>query len=212
MMSSNSRRVRPSGWWFLLMPLVIIAGTVQSVATGFDQFGDIGDHFHRIGPDGTGTVELSAGDTASIWMLYEHGTDTRSMSKDGNVTVTGPDGASVEVDRASARSTFEVGDLGGIRCCDFDATVTGVYTVHAQRSSGASDVAVGNFEFARAIAATLAPGLIGVFAGVGMLVLLLVMRARSKASIRREAQQLQVSPGVQAPSVPPASTGPITFE
>ena len=205
-------RVRPSGWWFLLVPLLMIGGTALSVKTGFDEFGDIADHFTRLGLDGTGTVDLRAGDTASIWMLYEHGTNTRNMSKDARITVTGPDGTSVPVDVASARSTFEAGDLGGIRCCDFDATTTGEYEISAQRSSGASDVAVGDFEFGSAIAKTLAPGLIGIFAGIATLILLLVLRSRSKGRISKLRQQ-QAQVGVPATAQQPsAPQGPISYQ
>lgn len=197
-------RVRPSGWWFLLVPLLIVAGATQSVRTGFDQFSDIGDRFTRLGLDGAGTVELRAGDTASIWMLYEAGTDTRAMSKDATVTVSGPDGSSVDVDRASARSTFEAGDLGGIRCCDFDAKTAGEYTIRAERSSGASDVAVGDFDFGSAIAKTIAPGLIGLLAGIALLVTLLVLRSRSKRQQARPRHELAT------PTNQPAS-GPVTY-
>jgi hypothetical protein len=200
--------VRPSGWWFLLVPLLMIGGAAQSVATGFDQFRDIDEHFSRLGLDGDGTVELRAGDTASIWMLYTSGTDTRNMSKDANVTVIGPDGANVQVDRASARSTFEAGDLGGIRCCDFDAPTDGTYTIHADRSSGASDVAVGNFEFGTAIARTLAPGLVGTVAGIATLILLLVLRSRSKGRISQLRQQ-QAQVGVPTTA---QSHGPISYQ
>jgi hypothetical protein len=204
-------RVRPSRWWYLLVPLAIVLGVAGSIRAGIDEFGHIDERFQRAKHNGIVSIDLRQGEDASIWMLYEDGTPTDQMSNDGGaITVLGPHATTVEVDRPGARTTFSFGSLGGIRAGDFEAPEDGTYQVFAKPSRGATDVAVGNFDVGGAVMRTVRPGLLGMLAAIVLVIALIVMRGRAKRAIESAPQFQQPPLGVPgAPQTPVAPQGPV---
>lgn len=202
-----SQKVRPSAWWYALVPIIGIAGIVFAILAGIEEFSGIEERFTRLGSDGTGTIELRKGEHASVWLLSENGSGSAALGlRSSTVEVTGPGGSPIEFEPATARSTFDFGNLGGVRIGDFEATSEGDYRVAATAGSmsGSSDVAVGNLDVGAAVVRTFRPAITGFLASTGLLILLLVMRGRSKRRIARAREQGAV---LQGPAQGPISFG-----
>ena len=212
-----SERVRPSGWWYALVPIIGVVGIVYAILAGIDEFSDIEDRFTRLGSDGKSSIELREGEHASVWLISESAGSGALDMRGADVRVTGPGGEPIEFEQATARSTFDFGNLGGVRVGDFEAASGGEYKVAAtaRSMSGPADVAVGNFDVGSAVLHTFRPALIGFLASIGLLVLLLVLRGASKRRARNQPQYdpLQ-APASSTPAAPTTSSsqGPISFE
>src|SRR5215471_5847542 len=135
-----SSQVRPSKLWFLLAGGValaaIVLGFVVIGVAGVNYVDEI-DHLHRIEAPGSGQVELSRAGGYSIY--YElpapaFGRDDPPVLRP-SVTVTGPDGQNVPIQRYHATVTYDHNDRSGIGVYTFHADKPGSYTI-ATSSAG----------------------------------------------------------------------------
>lgn len=218
-------RVRPSGWWFVLVPLLLVAGIALGVQRGIDEARTIADSFERLGSDGVGQIDLVAGDEATVWAIWDDGRGTDTLARpDARVTITAPGGATVPFDaRSGAKTTFSIGSLAGIDLGTFDAPVDGSYEVRAANDQpdlgvATPELAVGQVDLSGAVGSVFAPIGWGAAAALGLLVLLLVLRARSKRRIRAIPQPALGIPGeppvavpTSAQQRPPDPNGPVSF-
>jgi hypothetical protein len=217
----STPRVRPSGWWFVLVPIIILVGVGFSIHNGIDEFGHLGDRFTKLGSDRQATIELREGEHASVWSISENGRAADTLRTDVAINVVDPDGEHVDFDKSFGTTTFDIGSSTGIKLGDFEATTPGTYAIGALLTTDdpSFDAAVGNLDVGSAVLRTITPAIVGTLAAIALLVLLLVLRGRSKRRIAGGWQQ----PSLQAPvttatstsvgsSEPPTPQGPISFE
>lgn len=192
---SSAERVRPSGWWYALVPIIFLAGIGFAVASTISWGIDIAESYELVGPDGTASIQLDAGDEATVFAVWEDGRSTDSLSRpSATVRVTAPAGGDVEFDRGSdGSSTFSVDGTSGIDVGSFTAPSSGSYDVDvtfAPTSGTAPQAAVGEFSFSGLAERVLRPIGIGAALAIALLVMLLVARGRSKRR-RRQSPQFQ---------------------
>lgn len=224
-----SMRVRPSAWWYLLIPLVLLAGAAAAITAGIDEAREIRDSFHTLGNDGRGTIELEAGDEPTVWAVWNDGRSTDSMTRPpANVQITGPGGQAVpfRARGSTGTTTWSFGSDAGVDLGTFSAPETGSYEVHVMYDIATPDgsigavgvpaAAVGQLDLSASAWRVARPVLLATAAAVGILVLLLVLRGRSKRRVRQlQAGSALDVPSQQAPPAPPtpsSSSGPISFE
>lgn len=204
-------KVRPSAWWYALVPLVFCGGVALGIAAAVSEGLSVADSFERVGPDGRASIELAQGDEASLFALWEDGRSSEGLSRPPvRVTVTGPDGDDVPFGPAGGgRTTFESGGDAGIDLGSFTARVDGVHEVEVDFELPAGvpepEAAVGRLDLSAIVRETVRPIAIGAVASLAIFVLLLVLRGQSKRRIRRG------QPGTPPQPPSPGSQGPITF-
>ncbi len=208
--SASQRRVRPSGWWYVLVPILVFAGLGVGIVGGIDEGRAVADSFASLGADGRGTTDLEAGDEATVMAFWNDGRSTDGIDRPpATVVVSGPHGDPVEFDQAgSGEMTFSFDSRSGIDLGTFTAGEAGEYGVSVtfDTPSGAVGTplaAVGRLDFGSIIRRVVRPIGLGVAAAVGVWILLLVLRGSSKRRARSEPQVRAASP--QSPS---SSSGP----
>jgi len=209
-------RVRPAGWWYLFVPLLFLAGIGVGVVTAVDEGRGVIDSFSTLGSDGVGTVQLEAGDEATVFALWDDGRGTDALERPvSTVVVTGPGGEAVTFDEAarSTTSTYSYEGASAIDLGTFEAPVTGTYRVRVTfqvgpEAVGAPNAAVGRLDWSGIVGRVLRPVSIGFAASIALLVLLIVTRGMSKRRLR--ATNVIAAPPLQGHDGP-ASQGPISF-
>ena len=207
-------RVRPSAWWYALVPIIFLAGIGFGVAGAIDEGRAIADSVSTLGADGRGTVELDAGDTATVMAYWEDGRSTESIERPpATVTITDPDGDAIAFDPAgSGESTFSFDSKSGIDLGTFDADVAGTHEVRVEfgqavpgTSTGTPLAAVGRLDWGSIAGRVGRPIGLGALASVGLLILLIVLRGASK---RRRTSSPQFQGQVQSTGGTNPSKGP----
>ena len=194
-------RVRPSGWWYVLVPILWFAGLGFGILSVVERGIDAADSFREIRPGGSATVVLDAGDSANVYAVWQDGRDSESLTRPAaTVTVQGPDGADVAFRSPNGRTTFDFGDESGIELGSFEADAGGAYEVRADfpdaDPSQPAYAAVGELDLSSIAAGVLRPIGLGTLAATALWILLLVLRGRSK---RRARATASVTPVVGRP-------------
>ena len=198
--------IRPSGWWYLLVPVLLLAGVAAGVATALDEGRAVFNSFSTLGADGAGSVELESGDEATVFALWSDGRATSTLERpEAAVAIIDPAGETVRFDPAGpSRSTYAHDGVSAIDLGSFEAHSDGSFDVQvtfadgALTGSAAPNAAVGRLDWASIVGRVLRPVALGAAASFGLLLALLVLRRSSKRRLRRAA-------------VAPASQGPISF-
>lgn len=213
-------KVRPRAWWYLLVPLLFVGGIVSAILAGVDEATDMIDSFQRTGPGGVASIELDAGDEATVFALWDDGRRSEDLERPAaTVTVVGPDGSEVPFRSGSGgRMTFSTGSDAGIGLGKFEARASGRHEVKVEFDPQPEVVlpvaAVGRLDFTSLFRNVLGSLGFGVVASIVAWIVLLVMRGSSKRRIRNQPQYVGV-PTERAASTdqppPPSGQGPISF-
>jgi hypothetical protein len=196
-MHSDSSPVRPSGWWYALVPVLFLLGIGYGLVVAVDEGRAVAESFSSFGADGRGSVELEDGDTATVLAFWEDGRSTESIVRPtATVTITDPDGDDVRFDPAGpSRSTFSFGSRSGIELGTFDAATSGTHDVQVTFAQPGPLAAVGRLDWQAIVGSVLRPIGLGAAAAVGLWILLLVLRGMSKRRRRAEPQGASPSGG-----------------
>jgi hypothetical protein len=93
---SPKGRVRPSAWWYALVPIIFLVGVGFGVAGGIDEGRQVVDSFSKLGADGAGSIDMEADQKATVMAIWDDGRSTDGIARPpANVTVIGPGGAPV---------------------------------------------------------------------------------------------------------------------
>jgi hypothetical protein len=147
------RRVRPSGWWFVVAAAIAVGGMVAGlvmIVDGVNTVLDAVTDFDRT--DVPGTVQVTIDEPGGYSIYHEFAgagdPDTGDLPfvdppvPPPEVTVVGPAGEDVEVSGYDTLVTYAQGNLEGRGLYTFDAGEAGVYEVTADGAAG-SGIAVG---------------------------------------------------------------------
>ncbi|MCW2928803.1 MAG: hypothetical protein JWM86_2771 [Thermoleophilia bacterium] len=210
--STPPAKARPSGWWYALAPVILMAGVVLAIQAGFEEVGAVTDSFQRLGPDGTAAISADGGDRVSVWAVYASSSGADAAPRPAaTVRVTGDDGpVPVRTAGSGSRTTYELGSESGIEVASFVPPTDGRYvvTVAIDTPTGAVAVptaAVGALDIVGGITRVLRPVGLSILAMFGWIALLMVLRGMS----RRRGRGLGDATGpVAATPAPPAGSGP----
>lgn len=186
------------------MPILLLVGIGYGVAAAIDEGRAVADSFSSLGRDGRGTVELEAGDTATVMAFWEDGRSTESITRPvAVVEITGPDGDDIAFDPAhNGRQTFSFNSKSGIDLGTFEAASSGAHEVRVafvDPTVGSADpdrspvepiAAVGRLDWRSIVGSVLRPIGLGAAAAIALWISLLVLRGTSKRR-RRESPQFQ---------------------
>lgn len=203
----QSQPVRPSAWWYALVAPIIVVGIVIAVFQAIDEARRIEDAFVRIGSDGTGSVTVEAGEEQTVWAVWTDDRPSEDLQRpEATVRITGPDGDDVDFRAASASSRFTIstGSFSAIDLGRFTPDADGAYDVevtYAEDIGDVRDTGVGSLGLLEAFTRVLGTIGIAILAAIGWVVLLSIMRMRSRRRSRAATTTL--------PGAPPQ--GPITF-
>lgn len=220
------QRVRPSAWWYLLVPILLMAAVAFGIAAGIDEGRRIADSFRTLGADGTGSIPLEAGEEPTVWAVWQDGRSSDAISRPpAQVEVTGPRGQDIDFQPGGSETTWSIGSEAGVDLGTFVAPVEGTYTVHvryeAPGAGGAAAVAgpvptaaVGTVDVSGSLGRVLRTVGVWALAALALWVVLLALRGRSKRRARRLAAGNPLDSHGGAPTSTPSATssGPITFE
>jgi hypothetical protein len=198
-------RARPSGWWYLLVPLVFLAGLGIAVDRAVGEIRSIHDPVGKVDPSGRGTIRLDAGRTAQIWRVDRSGLDSTDSLQQvpSTATIDGPGSCDATYRESHARMTFRINRSAGIKLGEFTAPVTGTYRFDVDTTPPVPLI-VTNLDLLGALARVAGPAWFGTLTAIALFVALFVLRWRSKRVARR-------APAGMPPPQPPQSQGPITF-
>ncbi len=200
-------RVRPSGWWYVLVPIIFFAGVGFAIAGAISWGIDIAESYELVGADGKASIQLDAGDDGTVFAVWDDGRSTDNITRPpATVTVTGPDGEDVAFNRDDGgSSTFTVNDQSGIDVGSFTAPTTGSYDVEIAfdptTSGTPPQAALGEFSFAGLGERIVRPIGIGFAASLALFVALLLLRGAAKRRMRS-------SPQFQGPTPVTGGTNP----
>lgn len=201
--SLPATRIRPSRWWYLLVPLIFLAGAAAGIVSAIDEGRSVLDSFSTLGADGNGTVELDSGNEATVLALWDDGRATSTLERPAaTVVISDPTGDPVRFDPAlSGRTTFSYEGTSAIDLGSFEARSDGPYRVQVtfQDASGtgiaAPNAAVGRLDWASVVARVLRPMGIGLGVSFALLVTLIVLRSSSKRRARTASRSAHQSQG-----------------
>ncbi len=185
-------RVRPSGWWYVLVPVLLFAGIGFGVVAAVDEGRAVADSFSSLGPNGRGVVKLEPGDTATVMAVWEDGRASDSITRPAaSVVITGPDGNGVAFEPASSgQQTFSFNSKSGVDLGTFEARSPGAHMVRVRFTQPGPLAAVVRLDWQDIVWHVLRPIGLGAAAAVGLWILLLVLRGMSKRR-RRTSPQFQ---------------------
>jgi hypothetical protein len=184
-----ARRPGPSvaGYWVAgVLAVLTPVAAIAALLLGLYAVSERTDGFARAPVPGAVTVTV---DEPQTLVIYLERTTAAPGDLGARVTVTGPDGAAVQVGPYDGELTYELGDRAGTALATFRADAPGRYTARGAGQTGAtSSMAVGG-DLAPLIAVgVLAPfviGAVGVALAVGTAIVTYVRR--SSASRRPAA-------------------------
>lgn len=202
---SQVQRIRPSAWWYLLVPVLLVSGVAFGIANGVDEGRRIADSFHGLGDDGSGTVELEAGDSPTVWAVWDDGRSSESVTRPpATVRITGPGGTPVAFDarEGSSETTWSVGSEAGVDLGTFTAPSAGRYDVAVTYEAGGvtgpvPTAAIGEVDLSGAVGSVVRPILQSLAAAIALTVILIVLRGRSKRRSTRDASGSAVEAAVR---------------
>lgn len=198
MVTPAARPAGRRGLWIAiaLMVLGVVLG-VLLVVRGVMSISGIVEDYQRVPADGGGTVQLDETGDYRVFQEFPGANSELTASPAPQVTVTGPDGAEIPVERSSTSENYGVGGRDGRLLGTIEAAAPGEYQVVAD---GEGDLAFGQ-SGPLAPVVTILGGVFGggllFLAGVVLLIISLVRRASSRKP---------VPPTAWGP--PPGSWGP----
>ena len=225
--ATSAPRVRPSGWWYLLCPIILVAGIVLAVQQGLSDIARARDSFVKLGTDGTVTLQLESGQKRTVWAVFSDVGSTENLARPtSKVTISGPSG-SVDFDAVSGSSkeTWSGGSDTGLTLGSFTAPDDGAYDVVVSyplqdAMATAEALAPGVTETAGSLGPQAAVGDLQIMASIGraarflvlgfvgslvVLIVLIVLRSRSK---RRARTAQHAASGLGVPGSAPTPPAP----
>lgn len=125
-------QLRPSGWWYLVGGLVILislfGGGALAIGSAVWQVLDI-DGYDRTSVPGETSVWIDETDTYTVYFEYEGASDNAGGFMAATVSVIGPDGRGVPVEKYTENETYMIGSREGRAEYTFEATRIGFYRV-----------------------------------------------------------------------------------
>ncbi|NUS44140.1 MAG: hypothetical protein HOQ24_10685 [Mycobacteriaceae bacterium] len=173
-------RVTPPGWWFGVGALLIVIGIVGGIGLGVATFAGLSskvDDFQRVPVPGAGAVRLETGS----YTVYLEG----ATGSSGKLLITDPDGARVTLTRYTSEITYSFNKHSGEAKFSFEAPKSGEYKVETAGEPGAT-VAIGHGlggGIVGGVLGALGVGLVGLFAGLAVLITVGVKRGRSRRAL-----------------------------
>lgn len=180
-------RVGPSGRWYALGALLVVAGIAGAVAVaviGFAHMSDKVDGFQRVPVPGSADVRITETGGYTVYFEYPNAS-SRMFQGNVNVRLLGPDGASVPLEDYSSALTYGFGGHEGRAGFSFDAARPGTYHVVTQGDSGVT-AAIGRgigTSLASSIFLALGVGAMGVVLGLVTVIVVAVKRGSSRRRI-----------------------------
>jgi hypothetical protein len=182
--------LRPTRWWYAAAALIAVIGITVGVLLFVDTFGTIAEDFDEFAAPGTTTVNLSAGDKRGIY-VQTAGSSLGPVDRDdvdAACQVAGPGGAPVDVEDPSGDFTITQSNDEYEELFFFEAPDDGRYAVtcRASRTTGVGPVPLavgphlGVIGLVWRILGGIAAILGGIFIGIGIVVLVAVLRHRNK--------------------------------
>lgn len=219
-LEERAARVRPSGWWYVLVPLLAVLGIVGGVLAAVEEGREVAESFRLLGEDRRGSIDLEAGDEATVWAVWQDGRDDPERPA-AAVLVRGPAGEPVAFrPRTNGETTFSFGHESGVDLGTFVARDAGRHELAVTWQDGAVRGAapaagVGVLDLSGLVDRVVRPIWLGVLAATVLFVVLMVLRGRAKRRIgaRAAGHALESSTPVRpAAGAPPDQRGPIRFE
>lgn len=205
--TSPRHRTRPHWAWFLLCPLIVVAGIVLGVRAGIDEARHVKDSFHLLGDGGVGTVHLDAGDEPTVYAVWPDGRSTDGLQRPpATVSVVGPGDDPVDVHVAGGnKTTFSFGNKAGINLASFRAPRDGRYAI-AVHYTGTPDAVpptagIAELHLGHSFRRVLRPIGLSVIAALALMFLLFFLRSQDGRRRKKSAATVDR----------PASAGPISF-
>ena len=191
-MSAAPGKVRPSGFWYLLPFLLVVAGGVAaiiSIVNGVSAYSDTIEEFARVDVGEQGTIQIDG--TGGYTVFYEPGvSDESSLDENGPeppLEMTDPSGQPVTFEDYESFGTYGSSGYVGFAISTFDVSEPGNYELKVGGQPLGGTVAVGRSPFEKITNGVLL-GLVFGFGGfllaLVVLIVLMVARGRSKRRIR----------------------------
>ena len=191
-MSAAPGKVRPSGFWYLLPFVLVVAGGVAaiiSIVNGVSAYSDTIEEFARVDVGEQGTIEIDG--TGGYTVFYEPGVSDESSLDENDpeppLEMTDPSGQPVTFEDYESFGTYGSSGYVGFAIRTFDVSEPGNYELKVGGQPLGGTVAVGRSPFEKITNGVLL-GLVFGFGGfllaLVILIVLMVARGRSKRRIR----------------------------
>jgi hypothetical protein len=200
--------VKPSGWWYLLVPLILAVGGVIAstvAAVGFiSALSNIAD-YQEVKPGETATLQIAS--PGDYWVFANTTTDTGGRVVDRpEVTITDPNGNPVRITSSSGDVSYSDGSTNAVAFGQFEAERSGRYevAVSGDRSTQVEGVLIGKNPLdglTGPIVVALIIGVVTIALALLTFIILAVRRGRAKRA------QTQYPPAQYTPAPPAAPTG-----
>jgi hypothetical protein len=183
----DTQKLRPSGVWFWVAGGIIILAIVGSVTVFGRTIIDLSDKvedFERVAMPGSGTVQIDG--TGGFTLYHEFpGASSDFASSSLLVTLAGPDGEPVDLDRYSGDVTYDYGGNEGLALYSFQVDEPGQYQVVGEGDTG--EVAIGR-GIGKGLVGGIVFGLVLGFGGVALGVVIIIVVAVRRSRDRRNRQ------------------------
>lgn len=182
----DKRLIRPPAWWFAVAGLIALVGVIVAVVVfvrGMVAYTDRIDDLDRTRVPGTLSVELTETGGYSIYHEYRDAYDGYGFVDEPDVTVTGPSGDPITLDRYDSTVTYTSGSYEGEGLHTFQVDEPGTYEFVASGGEASSRIAVGRgigVGLVTTIVASLAIGLVAVVGATVLAIVVGVRRGRSR--------------------------------
>ena len=137
-MSAAPGKVRPSGFWYLLPFLLVIAGGVAaiiSIVSGVSAYSDTIEDFARVDVGEQGTIEIDG--TGGYTVFYEPGVSDESSLEENDpeppLEMTDPSGQPVTFEDYESFGTYGSSGYVGFAIRTFDVSQPGNYELKVGR-------------------------------------------------------------------------------
>jgi hypothetical protein len=209
----DPKRLRPSAAWYWVAGGLIVLSVVVAGYLFFSILRPLFQHVTEFSPTLPAEVSLDKGDKRTIFAqtggLSDAGSDLVDISpSELDCRVTGPDGTPLSLSRASGFRLRKNDDVYQAKL-DFEAEQSGRHSVRCRdRLDPQRDLALAvgpHFGAAGFVVRLLLFFVVlfgGILLGVGLAVLIAVLRQRSKKRLQQEEMGSWPPPGGQAPPPP----------